>query len=333
MKPLRSLVAGLVMAVVSACSPTIVKPGPAVTEASIGDQRIITPDGQALPLKSWLPKKKPPKAVILALHGFNDYSNFFSDPGMFLAQRYDIASYAYDQRGFGAGPHPGYWAGVDAYVNDARQVLDLLGSRHPGAPLFLLGESMGGAVAMLAMTSDRPPDVDGTILTAPAVWGRVTMPWHQRLALWIGANTAPWMTVTGEGLNIRPSDNIEMLIELGKDPLVIKKTRIGAIYGLANLMDAALESAGKFNAPALIMYGERDEVVPREPTLKMLDALPGSSSGRQRIAIYEGGYHMLLRDIPAATIWKDIAAWIGDPDKPLPSRADRRGVAVLQKGN
>ena len=52
------------------------------------------------------------------------------------------------------------------------------GACIPRVPLYLLGESMGGAVAVVAMTGEsgtRPPDVDGVILAAPAVWGRSTM--------------------------------------------------------------------------------------------------------------------------------------------------------------
>jgi len=92
-----------------------------------------------------------------------------------------------------------------------------------------------------------------------------------------------------------------MLIELGRDPLVIKHTRIGTIYGLANLMDTALEDAGKLRQPALILYGERDEIIPKRPTRLMLERIEGNGNGAVRVALYEGGYHMLLRDLPAWT--------------------------------
>jgi hypothetical protein len=40
----------------------------------------------------------------------------------------------------------------------------------------------------------------------------------------------PGLKVTGRGLGITPSDNLEMLRALGRDPLVIKETRIlGAV--------------------------------------------------------------------------------------------------------
>jgi acylglycerol lipase len=329
----RGVILMVLALLVSACAPRIHAPGPALTAARMTEDAIVSADGVNLPLRRWLPETGRPSAVILALHGFNDYSNFFDDPGQFLAQRYQIISYAYDQRGFGETLNTGLWAGVQAYVDDARTAVRMVKAKHPGLPVYVLGDSMGGAVAMVMMSSDHAPHIDGTILAGPAVWGRVTMPWYQRLALWVGANTMPWMTLTGKGLKIRPSDNIEMLIELGKDPLIIKETRIGTIYGLANLMDRALESAPDFEVPALILYGQRDEIVPKKPTALMLSALPKASKSIQKIALYEGGYHMLLRDIPAATVWKDIAAWIKAPAKPLPSKADTRDLTILTAGD
>ena len=70
-----------------------------------------------LPLRRWLPEGKP-RAVVLALHGFNDYSNAFADAGPVFAA-HGIALYAYDQRGFGAAPAPGRWPGSRRLVDDA----------------------------------------------------------------------------------------------------------------------------------------------------------------------------------------------------------------------
>jgi acylglycerol lipase len=313
---------------VAACAPVPHPPGPSTLTPQISGETFIAADGTRLPLKSWLPEDdRTPVTVILALHGFNDYSNFFDDPGDFLTAR-GIASYAYDQRGFGAAPNRGTWAGAAAYAQDAADAARALRRRYPKTPLYLLGSSMGGAVAMVALSAQSAsgePLVDGVILAAPAVWGRVTMPWYQRAALWLGAHTVPWLTVTGQGLGIIPSDNYEMLVALGRDPLIIKETRIGTIYGLVNLMDAGLAAASTLPTPALILYGEKDQIIPKLPTRRMLARVPSGV----RVALYEGGYHMLLRDLPAATVWKDIAHWITNRHAPLPSGAGKRDIQRL----
>ena len=314
------------LAFISACAPLVRAPGEAVTEPKITDKGFLTADGEMLPLRTWGPENGGAKAVIIALHGFNDYSNFFAEPGAYLA-KHGIRSYAYDQRGFGRAPGQGLWPGVDAFSDDLKSFSGLVRRRHPGTPVYLLGESMGGAVIMVAATGPNPPEADAVILAAPAVWGRITMPWYQRLGLWIGVRIMPGVTMTGQGLNITPSDNIEMLKALGRDPLVLKATRVDAMYGLTNLMDKALDSSSHFGTPALIMpvlimYGQKDEIIPKKPTRIMLDRLPTAAPRRRRVAVYENGYHMLLRDLKAKTLWRDIVHWIGDKETPLPSGAD-----------
>lgn len=322
----RGPVLAAVLAVSTACTPKVFPPGPGLFAAAIEDGDIIARDGVRLPTRTWAPDGSP-KAVIIALHGFNDYSNFFSGPGAYFARR-GIISYAFDQRGFGRSINHGLWAGVEAYADDLRSAARAVKARHPGLPLYLLGESMGGAVIMVAMAGAEPIEADGVILAAPAVWGRETMPWYQRAALFAGSHIMPEVTVSGESLRIKPSDNIDMLRALGRDPLVIKETRIDTLYGLANLMDAALEASRRLKTPALILYGKNDQVVPKSPTQVMLSRLPRGQKDR-RVAFYTDGYHMLLRDLQAETVYRDIAAWINDRSAPLPSGADDAASALM----
>jgi acylglycerol lipase len=284
----------------------------------------ITTDGRRLPLRKWLPQGRV-KAVILALHGFNDYSNAFAAPATLWA-RDGIATYAYDQRGFGAAPGRGRWPGRQALAVDAATACGILRKLYPGVPLYLLGESMGGAVAVIAMTGESGtpiPDVDGVILAAPAVWGRATMDLLPRVALFVGVRFLPGLTLTGQSLHILASDNIPMLRALGRDPLVIKETRVDTIWGLVNLMDAALASAPRLQFPLLVMYGAHDEIIPKQPMRRFVGALSHDSGERQKFAYYRHGYHMLLRDLEGPMVSADIAGWILHPGAPLLSGADQ----------
>jgi len=332
----RRSAAVLLLILASACAPRLAPPGPGLAGFSdamprLSTTQFVTEDGLALPLRVWLPAKGAPRAVVLALHGFNDYSKAFEDAGAYWATQ-GLATFAYDQRGFGAAPHRGLWPGTPAMTADLRGALALLRDRYPGAPLYLLGDSMGGAVILAASAQDEPLPADGVILVAPAVWARATMPVLYRATLWLGAHTIPWATVTGEGLKIQASDNIEMLRALGRDPLIIKATRIDAISGLADLMDEALAAAPKLGLPALLLYGDKDEIVPEDPTLRLWQNLPAEARARQRQAIYANGWHMLLRDLGAKVVWTDIARWIADPAAPLPSGAEDRARKRLNGG-
>lgn len=272
----------------------------------------VMADGYRLPVTVW--QAEAPAAMLLALHGFNDYRNAFDGPAAYFAAS-NITTYAYDQRGFGETVQRGLWPGDDVLEADAAGMAKLLCEKHPDLPLFLLGESMGGAVAI--NMQQVAPCVAGMVLVGPAVWGWQTMPFWQRNTLRLAAHLAPAKTLTGEGLQITPSDNTEMLRALGRDPLVIKATRIDTMYGLTNLMEAALLSSSRLSVPTLILYGEKDEIIPHDPTCVMLERLPDQST--MRFVLYPDGYHMLMRDLQAEVVLRDVVAWVADQDASLPS--------------
>jgi acylglycerol lipase len=327
MKLRYPLIAFLLLITQSGCMPMIYPPGATNNAPQLGENTFLTEDGARLPLRHWLPKTEP-HAVIIALHGFNDYSRFFDAPGEYFSKQ-GIAGFAYDQRGFGMAPQRGLWAGGKAYAKDLQVFLRLVKQRYPKRPVYLLGESMGGAIVITAMGQADMPEVAGVILAAPALWARSTMPWYQTGLLWTLAHTFPWLTLTGKGVHVVASDNIAMLRAMGRDPWVIKATRVETVYGLADLMDAAFNSAATLHGNTLMLYGEKDEIIPKEPTYAFLQQFLATDTAGKTVAIYPHGYHMLLRDLQAPTTWKDIAAWINaSPDK-LPSGADNRAQQLL----
>ena len=217
----RFLAFAWLAAIVTGCAPWHELSGPMRQVPELRADGLVASDGAVLPLRRWGPKADP-RAVVLALHGFNDYSRAFAEPAQaFTAAR--IVTYAYDQRGFGKAPHKGAWSSVAAMTDDLQTAVRLIRARHPGVPFYIVGESMGAAVVLAAMNQDRPqPFADGYVLLAPAVWARRVMPWWQRIGLEVLAHTVPLFHVTGQGFNRTPSDNIDMLRKLGRDPLVIK---------------------------------------------------------------------------------------------------------------
>lgn len=310
-------------ALAAACAPRLQPAGPPIAEPRMTRTAFIAADGALLPLRRWMPDGKA-RAVFLALHGFNDYSAAFDAPASYWAAE-GIATYALDQRGFGDAPHRGIWAGAPTMKDDVAAMARLLRSAHPGVPLYLVGDSMGGAVAMVTLAeaaATAAPIADGAVLVAPAVWGRRHMGAVTRGVLWLASHILPWGTVTGHGLAIEPSDNIPMLRRLGRDPKVIKETRIDAIKGLVDLMDEAFAAAPRLRGPVLLLYGGRDQIIPKKPSLETIAAMRANKSART--AIYDKAYHMLLRDLSAETAWKDIAAWSENPKAPLPSGAETK---------
>src|SRR6266446_7690860 len=100
-----------------------------------------------------------------------------------------------------------------------------------------------------------------------------------------------------------------MLRALARDPWVIHETRIDTIYGLVDLMDATLASAPRLDAPMLVAYGAEDEIVPKASVRRFVGSLPPEPQRRRRLAWYEDGYRLLLRDLQGPVAAADVATW------------------------
>ncbi|MBN8873339.1 MAG: alpha/beta fold hydrolase [Rhodospirillales bacterium] len=322
----RALLLAASAMALAACTAELAPPGVPLGPPAETADAFVMPDGARLPFRAWLPGGDP-WAVVLALHGMNDSRDAWEYPGPDFAQA-GIALYAPDQRGFGASATRGLWAGGPGMAADVRAMVALLRAQYPRARLYLMGESMGAAVLMCLATEPDPPPVDGYVLIAPAVWGRAKMNVFLRSSLWLMASAVPGLRLTGSGfVRVRASDNREAIRRLSTDPLTIHGTRVDAVRGLVDLMDAALAAAPHFHARALFLYGGHDELIPPKATAATWRALP---PGPVR-AFYPAGYHLLLRDVHRITPTTDIITWMRAPDAPLPSGADRAAAAWLAK--
>jgi acylglycerol lipase len=315
--PTLSRIAALAVSLMLAgCAAAEAPMGSAPATPRLESDVFTARDGMKLPLRHWdaanSDSSAPPHAIVLALHGMSDYSNSFDGPAKQWAAS-GITTLAFDQRGFGAGPNPGLWAGGEVMRADLFDFVAAAKARYPGVPVFALGESMGGAVLLSALATDGAPRLAGAILVAPAVWGRRDMPLSYRAALFLAAHLMPGLILSnnaaGHVVTIVPSDNVPMMRALARDPLFQKQTRVDTLYGLVNLMDEARAAPRKLPAdtpPILLLTGRKDQIIPQDATAGAIAEL-GSRADVRR---YDQGYHMLLRDLEGPAVNQDVADWI-----------------------
>ncbi len=281
-------------------------------------------DGFLLPARIWpAPADMPQAGIILALHGFSDSRDAWEYPAPgFAAAGYTVI--APDQRGFGATADRGSWAGQAAMIGDAAELLAQLRARYPGQRLVLMGESMGGAVAM-CLAARAPASADAYVLISPAVWGRAQMDPGVRAALWAGAAVAPGWKLTGREvpLDLAATDNRDALLRLAHDPLTLQGATIGTLRGLVDLMDTAQDAAPHLPPATLVLAGRRDRIVPQAATEAAWAKMPATI----RQGLYLNGFHLLLRDQDRALPQADVLGWLSAPGAWLPSGADINAAA------
>jgi acylglycerol lipase len=317
---IRTLAALLAAALIAACTPLMVQqagqPPLGFSGPRLERDAVISFDGARLGLTQW-EAQGDPWAVIVGLHGMNDYGNAFHLAAPWWAEQ-GVSTLAYDQRGFGRSPGRGVWAGDALMIEDLRTVAALARRKYPKAVLVVAGESLGGAVAAEAFASDQPPPADRLVLLSPAVWGWKTQPVPNKTLLWLAANlTGPKVYAPPRWVvdKIRPTDNSDEMIAMRHDPLMLWGARSDTLHGLVETMDRAAFAVGKADVPTLYLYGAHDQIIPRRAAFRAAARLKPND----RSAYYAQGWHLLTRDRQGPTVWADILGFIRDPTAPLPS--------------
>jgi len=258
-------------------------------------------DGAHVPYRLWLPKR--PRAALLLLHGACDYSGAFDSVGARLA-RAGFAVMAYDQRGFGATQSRGTWAGDERLVRDVGEAAEFFRTRlKPGLPLFVLGESMGGAVAIHAAAAQL--DIAGLVLMAP---GALASPFRRSLYSWL--LYAFRMIVGKRELVVERLDSSDLsaadAIRLLGDPMVMRSINAELLDGVIALACSAVDAASRVTVPTLTMVGAKDDLLRRDCILQLHQNLAGPKSW----ADIEDGPHLLLHWTRGKEVLRTVRRWI-----------------------
>jgi alpha-beta hydrolase superfamily lysophospholipase len=296
--------AGLTLAVVGA---SMVKPKrrrSARTGAlQLDGDRLIVGDGAVLPLMRWSPASEP-RALLLGLHGYGDYRRAFRLAGPWFAE-HGVELIAYDQRGFGDTESRGLWPGADNLVQDFADAVSILRTAYPERPLHVIGESMGGAVALAGLASGQIEGVDRLIVAAPGVSGDMPLRQLHDTVLRLAALALPWLAIElrrGGRPWLDPSE----AARLADDPLILRALSVGTYEGLIDLATIASENLRGGLPPTFLLYGELDGTIPR----RAVDDLARALDERDDIRYYPDRHHLLLHEADAEAVFADCLDWL-----------------------
>lgn len=247
-----------------------------------------------------------PKAVALLTHGYAEHVGRYEHVAAAL-NKAGYAVLAVDLWGHGKsvgvrGYAPAFSVfldGVDALRVEAKRI-------YPGAPLFLIGHSMGGLVAASYLV-DHQAEFAGAVLSGPAVKPVEEQP---GAVLFIGrllSKIAPKAGLIGLDPNLVSRDP-KVVADYVGDPLVYKG-KISARLG-AEMIDAMARietDAAKIKLPVLLMHGGNDGLTSVEGS-KVLDARIASTD--KTLKIYEGYYHEIFNDPGKEGVIADMIAWL-----------------------
>lgn len=244
------------------------------------------------PMRQWLPPQ-PPKIAMLCLHGLGLHAGSFDDFGQRMS-RDGVAVYAIDVRGFGN------WylrneskIDFDATMRDIANVRELIAREHPGVPIFIVGESMGGAVALQA-ASKFPDKFDGLICAVPSGdrFGDLNVDLH--IGLKVLTKGFGERFDAGNAVIKHATKNEEHRYKWAHDPLARKDYSVGELLTFQTFMNKNKAAAEQLKTvPVLFVQGAHDTLVRPSGTWDVFGYL--QSPMRDKV-ISESAEHLIFEN-------------------------------------
>jgi acylglycerol lipase len=277
--------------------------------------------------QAWLPQDTA-RAVIVIVHGIHEHSARYAHVGARLSAA-GFAVYAADHRGHGQSD--GRRANIERMaliVADLRSFVRFAAERHPGLPVFMVGHSLGGLIALQYVLDDGTRDdgsgrtpLDGLVVSAPAVTATVGSALARRLAGVLSA-LVPNLGVTDLDADHKISRDPEVVRSYREDPLVYRgriKARTGAEI-LAAMQHLPARLPG-LSMPLLLLHGTEDQICPLADSVMLHDAV---SSPDRTLRRYPGLYHEVFNEPEREAILTDLISWLND--RSLPQSAGPAGL-------
>ncbi len=262
--------------------------------------------GRRIFWQSWAPEATPSMVVVL-VHGAGEHSGRYDH----VAQRLVGAGgavYALDHRGHGrsAGPRA-LIDRIDFAVADLHQVVSLAAAAHPAAPVFMLGHSLGGLIALRYATEHQERLV-GLILSG-ALAELQDVPAPLRLVGQVLSAVAPRTPLIGIDPSLVSRD--PAVVEAYRhDPLVHHgKLPARTAAEIADAVGALPTAVGAITLPTLVLYGTADRLCPPSGSVMLGERIGAADA---TVTGYPGLFHEILNEPERDAVLDDVIGWLSE---------------------
>ncbi|MFY9608638.1 MAG: lysophospholipase [Blastocatellia bacterium] len=246
------------------------------------------------------------RGEVALVHGFGEHSGRYDRLGVHLnAHGYSVTGY--DHRGHGLSDGlPGHVESFGEYEDDLDRIIAAVRARSAGRPIFLIGHSMGGLVALRYLAT-RSSALAGAVISAPLIGLASPVPAHKLVIGRVAARLAPHLRLNNE---INPAD-LSRDPEVGKayasDPLVNRKVSARWYAEATRAMLEVNEWAPRITLPLIVMHGTDDRLASVDATKRLFERIGVSD---KELVIYPGFYHELFNEPEKQQIFDRVTVWM-----------------------
>jgi len=276
-------------------------------------------DPLTLPVREWVNPLMPARGVVVMVHGTTQHSGSFEIFANHLSSL-GFKVVAYDMRGHGRWYHNQKSFDQGDHVNYSRSSQDLivllthLRVKYPTLPLFCIGESIGGAVAVRA-GSANPGIVDGLVLVSPGTKPCTFNPVMVAKDFVKGITHLDRLMDVTRYITRYSSDDNRVTKEMVTDPLSRTELTGKEVLQTGYFISTTPKFAGRIakHISVLIIQGEEDRIVSANTIKQIYKQLP--STNKSVVYLPECGHVLLGTSFLKPQVVSSISQWLVERSK------------------
>lgn len=253
----------------------------------------------------WMPERNP-RAVVVIAHGLGEHSSRYEEVARRLVAG-GFAVYALDHRGHGRSP--GRRANIERFsylVTDFSTFIGRSSRQHPDAPVFVLGHSMGGAIAT-ATALRIQNTLRGLALSGPALAAGEVVSGSKRSMLNMLSSILPnigALKLPPEAVSRDPA----VVSAYEQDPLVFHgSVPARTVAELLQVIATFPDEIRKLRVPLLIQHGSADSLVPIDGVQEVYKK---AITKDRELKIYDGLFHEIYNEPEKDQVIGDLVGWL-----------------------
>ncbi|WP_255596888.1 alpha/beta hydrolase [Paludisphaera rhizosphaerae] len=271
----------------------------------LSELTVTTPGGRRL--RGWWWRRSHPDGVIVVSHGFGEHGGLYGHVAEHLGAELNVDVVAHDFHGHGRSPgRRGVVRRYEDLIDDLHAVASWARLHYADHPVFLLGHSNGGQVA-LRYALENGQGLAGVVVSNPSI----------RLALRVAPlklklgrllqKLAPWATL--RAFDESPARNRDPVLfeSMKRDELRHNRINPAFFFGMIEGGELLLKRARDFHVPLLMIVGGDDPIVDPTSVREFFDKVGVED---KTLMLYPSMYHEPLNELGRERVLDDLVRWL-----------------------
>jgi alpha-beta hydrolase superfamily lysophospholipase len=265
------------------------------------------PAADGLDLKArWWPVSRP-RAIVIVAHGFGEHGGAYAHVALAVGPAIEADFIALDFRGHGRSPgRRGVVRKYEDLVGDLRAVVTYARRSRPDLPIFVMGHSNGGQVA-LRFALEHGDGVAGVIASNPSICVAMPVPPAKLKLGKMLLSLAPWITLRADAPSAWMTRDPAMQEKSRKDGLRHNRISPPLFFGMVEGGKMLLSRAGEIRLPIVVLLGGRDPVISPESSREFYDRL---GSEDKTLFLYPKMLHEPFNELGREQVFDDLSRWL-----------------------